>query len=126
MFCVKSADFGRMLQGLREHSVVLMGKNTLMKRCIRQYADRTQDDKWNVLLDYLVGNVGIIFTTVSLLHFSESAFSLSLSNGFCHLKCISNTSIAANILYIAHFALHLSNLCSLFSVCRCCNSRDKC
>ena len=57
---------GTIIQGLREHSVVLMGKNTLMKRCIRQYADRTQDDKWNVLLDYLVVNVGIIFTSVSL------------------------------------------------------------
>lgn len=53
------------LQGLREHSVVLMGKNTLMKRCIRLYAERTKEEKWNVLLDYLVGNVGIIFTNVS-------------------------------------------------------------
>lgn len=43
-----------------------MGKNTLMKRCIRLYADRTKEEKWNVLLDYLVGNVGIIFTNVSL------------------------------------------------------------
>ena len=54
-----------MLQGLREHSVVLMGKNTMMKRCIKVYAEEKEDDKWNVLLDYLVGNVGIIFTTVS-------------------------------------------------------------
>ena len=53
------------LQGLREHSVVLMGKNTMMKRCIKVYAEEKEDDKWNVLLDYLVGNVGIIFTTVS-------------------------------------------------------------
>lgn len=43
-----------------------MGKNTLMKRCIRLYADRTKEEKWNVLLDYLVGNVGIIFTNVRL------------------------------------------------------------
>jgi len=42
-----------------------MGKNTLMKRCIRLYAERTKEEKWNVLLDYLVGNVGIIFTNVS-------------------------------------------------------------
>lgn len=54
------------MQGLREHSVVLMGKNTLMKRCIRLYAERTQEEKWNVLLDVLVGNVGIIFTNVSI------------------------------------------------------------
>lgn len=57
-------------QGLREHSVVLMGKNTMMKRCIKVYVEEKQDDKWNVLLDYLVGNVGIIFTTVSILNIS--------------------------------------------------------
>lgn len=50
------------LQGLREHSVVLMGKNTLMKRCIRLYCERTSDEKWPPLLDELVGNVGIVFT----------------------------------------------------------------
>lgn len=57
-------------QGLREHSVVLMGKNTMMKRCIKVYVEEKQDDKWNVLLDYLVGNVGIIFTTVSIISVS--------------------------------------------------------
>ena len=50
------------LQGLREHSVVLMGKNTMMKRCIRLYCERTGSDKWSPLLDALVGNVGLIFT----------------------------------------------------------------
>ena len=43
-----------------------MGKNTMMKRCIKVYVEEKKDDKWNVLLDYLVGNVGIIFTTVSI------------------------------------------------------------
>ena len=52
-------------QGLREHSVVLMGKNTMMKRCIRLYCERTGDDKWAPMLDALVGNVGMIFTKVS-------------------------------------------------------------
>ncbi len=61
----RKATIALRLQGLREHSVVLMGKNTLMKRCIRLYAERTKEEKWNVLLDYLVGNVGIIFTNVS-------------------------------------------------------------
>lgn len=45
-----------------------MGKNTMMKRCIKVYAEEKKDDKWNVLLDYLVGNVGIIFTTVSVIY----------------------------------------------------------
>lgn len=39
-----------------------MGKNTLMKRCIRLYNERTGSDTWAPLLDALVGNVGLIFT----------------------------------------------------------------
>ena len=70
-FNILTSELGRhrpycTLQGLREHSVVLMGKNTMMKRCIKVYAEEKQEDKWNVLLDYLVGNVGIIFTTVRI------------------------------------------------------------
>lgn len=38
----------------------------MMKRCIKVYAEEKEEDKWNVLLDYLVGNVGIIFTTVRI------------------------------------------------------------
>ena len=53
-----------LVQGLREHSVVLMGKNTMMKRCIRLYCEETGDDKWTPMLDALVGNVGMIFTKV--------------------------------------------------------------
>lgn len=63
---VGSKQFQDIRRGLREHSVVLMGKNTMMKRCIKVYAEEKEDDKWNVLLDYLVGNVGIIFTTGEL------------------------------------------------------------
>jgi large subunit ribosomal protein LP0 len=39
-----------------------MGKNTLMKRCIRIYCERTGNDQWLQLLDHMVGNVGLIFT----------------------------------------------------------------
>ena len=39
-----------------------MGKNTLMKRCIRLYCERTGSDTWAALLEALVGNVGIVFT----------------------------------------------------------------
>ncbi len=42
-----------------------MGKNTLMKRCIRLYCESEGDEKWTPLLEELVGNVGIIFTKVS-------------------------------------------------------------
>lgn len=39
-----------------------MGKNTMMKRCIRLYCERTKDDSWAALLNHLVGNVGVVFS----------------------------------------------------------------
>jgi large subunit ribosomal protein LP0 len=59
---VGSKQFMYILAGLRGKSVVLMGKNTMMKRSIRLYVEETGDEKWSVLLEHLVGNVGIIFT----------------------------------------------------------------
>ena len=55
-----------MLQGLRPNSAVLMGKNTMMKRCIRLYNERTGSEAWAPLLDALVGNVGLVFTKSEL------------------------------------------------------------
>lgn len=49
-------------QGLRPDSVVLMGKNTMMKRSIRIHAEQTGNDAYTNLLPLLVGNVGLIFT----------------------------------------------------------------
>jgi len=53
-------------KGLRPNTEVLMGKNTMMKRSIREYVKRTGNEEWNVLADLLVGNVGVIFTTDEL------------------------------------------------------------
>ena len=55
-------------QGLRDvgDSIVLMGKNTMMKRSIRLYCERTGNETWSNLLDSLVGNVGLIFTKADL------------------------------------------------------------
>ena len=49
-------------QAIRDHSKILMGKNTMMRRCIRLYCERTGNDQWLQLLDHMVGNVGLIFT----------------------------------------------------------------
>lgn len=46
-------------QALRPDSVILMGKNTMMKRSIRLYCEEKGDDRWAPLLDELVGNVGL-------------------------------------------------------------------
>ena len=39
-----------------------MGKNTMMKRSIRLFCERTGNEEWPGLVDSLVGNVGLIFT----------------------------------------------------------------
>ncbi|BDA41774.1 60S acidic ribosomal protein P0 [Coccomyxa sp. Obi] len=65
---VGSRQFMDIRRGLRDvgDSIVLMGKNTMMKRSIRLYCEKTGDDKWPALLDHLVGNVGLIFTKADL------------------------------------------------------------
>jgi Ribosomal protein L10 len=66
--------------------VVLMGKNTLMKRCIRLYCERTGDEKWPPLLEQLVGNVGLVFTKGDLSHVRHSISSgdfACLSRSLC-------------------------------------------
>jgi large subunit ribosomal protein LP0 len=50
------------LQALRPETIILMGKNTMMKRSIRLYCEETSNDQWAPLLDELVGNVGLVFT----------------------------------------------------------------
>ncbi|XP_043701327.1 60S acidic ribosomal protein P0-like [Telopea speciosissima] len=49
-------------RGLRGDSVVLMGKNTMMKRSVRLHAERTGNKAFLNLVQLLVGNVGLIFT----------------------------------------------------------------
>ena len=40
-----------------------MGKNTMIRKCIREYCERKGDDTWMALAEKMVGNVGVIFTT---------------------------------------------------------------
>ncbi|CAL5219189.1 g975 [Coccomyxa viridis] len=65
---VGSRQFMDIRRGLRDvgDSIVLMGKNTMMKRSMRLYAERTGNESWNGLLDSLVGNVGLVFTKADL------------------------------------------------------------
>ncbi|TVU34198.1 hypothetical protein EJB05_16029 [Eragrostis curvula] len=58
---VGSRQLQEIRKGLRGDSVVLMGKNTLIRRCIKAHAEKTGNDFSN-LSDLLVGNVGLIFT----------------------------------------------------------------
>ncbi|KAK2430945.1 60s acidic ribosomal protein P2 [Trifolium repens] len=58
-------------RGLRGDSVVLMGKNTMMKRSVRMHAEKTGNNAFLNLVPLLVGNVGLIFTKGDLKEVSE-------------------------------------------------------
>jgi len=57
--------------GLRGDSVVLMGKNTMMKRSIRIHSEKTGNTAFLNIIPLLVGNVGLIFTKGDLKEVSE-------------------------------------------------------
>ncbi|KAG1331864.1 60S acidic ribosomal protein P0 [Cocos nucifera] len=59
---VGSNQLQNIRKGLRGESVVLMGKNTLMRRCIKVHSEKTGNKDCLNLLPLLVGNVGLIFT----------------------------------------------------------------
>eukprot|EP00270_Netrium_digitus_P009661 TRINITY_DN294_c0_g1_i1.p1 TRINITY_DN294_c0_g1~~TRINITY_DN294_c0_g1_i1.p1 ORF type:complete len:323 (+),score=108.08 TRINITY_DN294_c0_g1_i1:204-1172(+) len=59
---VGSLQMQSIRRGLRPDSLVLMGKNTLLKRTIRIYSEKSGNTSFLALLPYLVGNVGLVFT----------------------------------------------------------------
>jgi large subunit ribosomal protein LP0 len=59
---VGSNQLQNIRQGLRGDSVILMGKNTMMKRSIRMHSEKTGVQAYLNLIPLLVGNVGLIFT----------------------------------------------------------------
>ncbi|KAK3228615.1 hypothetical protein Dsin_000496 [Dipteronia sinensis] len=68
---VGSNQLQNIRKGLRGDSVVLMGKNTMMKRTVRIHADKTGNNAFLNLLPLLQGNVGLIFTKGDLKEVSE-------------------------------------------------------
>ncbi|EXB58188.1 60S acidic ribosomal protein P0 [Morus notabilis] len=58
-------------RGLRGDSIVLMGKNTMMKRSVRIHSENTGNKAFLNLIPLLVGNVGLIFTKGDLKEVSE-------------------------------------------------------
>lgn len=68
---VGSNQLQNIRKGLRGDSVVLMGKNTMMKRTIRIQAEKTGNTDILNLIPLLVGNVGLIFTKGDLKEVSD-------------------------------------------------------
>lgn len=63
---VGSLQFQKIRQGLRGSAVVLMGKNTMMRRCIAMYLQENKDHPIENILPLIVGNIGFIFTNGDL------------------------------------------------------------
>jgi len=59
---VGSKQMADIRASLRDNCIILFGKNTMLRRALRSYAERTGDDRWSILIPSLVGNVGFIFT----------------------------------------------------------------
>lgn len=51
---------------LRGKAAVLLGKNTLMRKVIRDYIAKSGNQKLEALLPYVVGNMGFVFTNTNL------------------------------------------------------------
>jgi len=63
---VGSRQFMDIRAALRPESTILMGKNTMMRKCIRDYCTAKGDKTWMALAEQLVGNVGVVFTSGDL------------------------------------------------------------
>lgn len=63
---VGSKQFQDIRRTIRSHSIILMGKNTMIKKILNLYIEETGDKSWECLHDLLVGNLGIIFTNGDL------------------------------------------------------------
>jgi len=68
---VSSKQFMDIRRGIRDTSAVLMGKNTMVRRALRVYAEKSGNDFWNKLAALLVGNVGIVFTSAPLVDIKD-------------------------------------------------------
>lgn len=68
---VSSKQFMDIRRGIRETSTVLMGKNTMVRRAMRVYAEKNDKPFWNEIAALLVGNVGIVFTNAPLVEIKD-------------------------------------------------------
>merc|ERR1712087_439609 len=68
---VSSKQFMDVRRGIRGSSVILMGKNTMVRRAFRVYAEKTGNDFWKEVAALLVGNVGVVFTNAPLVEIKE-------------------------------------------------------
>jgi len=64
---VGSAQMQQVRHALRDKAEILMGKNTMMRKCLRQFVEENGGEHpYEQLVDILVGNVGFVFTNEDL------------------------------------------------------------
>eukprot|EP00747_Dinoflagellata_sp_TGD_P160786 gnl/TRDRNA2_/TRDRNA2_178019_c3_seq1.p1 gnl/TRDRNA2_/TRDRNA2_178019_c3~~gnl/TRDRNA2_/TRDRNA2_178019_c3_seq1.p1 ORF type:complete len:147 (+),score=1.16 gnl/TRDRNA2_/TRDRNA2_178019_c3_seq1:309-749(+) len=65
---VRSQQFQDIRRSLRGNTILLMGKNTLIRKCIMGYQEQRGEEtgKWDCLMESLKGNIGIVFTEADL------------------------------------------------------------
>jgi len=57
---IGSAHMQRIRKSLRGKAILLMGKNTMMRKAIRLHLNENPD--WEGILPYITGNIGLVFT----------------------------------------------------------------
>lgn len=63
---VGSTQLAAVRRGIRGQSEMIMGKNTLIRRCINVHAEKSGNDRIKSLIPLIRGNVGLIFTNADL------------------------------------------------------------
>jgi len=71
---IGSAHMQKIRRSLRGKAVILMGKNTMIRRAIRMNIAR--NDNWNAILPMIFGNVGLVFTKNDLSDIRDAVQSL--------------------------------------------------
>jgi large subunit ribosomal protein LP0 len=61
---VGSNQMHKVRRALRGKSDIIMGKNTMIRRCLREYLESNEHEGITQLLEFMEGNVGMIFTDV--------------------------------------------------------------
>jgi len=71
---IGSAHMQKIRKSLRGKAVLLMGKNTMIRRAIRLNSNR--NEQWNNILPLIFGNVGLVFTKLDLSEIRDAVQSL--------------------------------------------------
>jgi len=73
---IGSAHMQRIRKTLRGKAVMLMGKNTMMRKAIRLHVE--EHPLWEGIIPYITGNIGLIFTNDDLIKIRDLCLSLKV------------------------------------------------